>query len=198
MYVNVYMCVCICMYLCIHIYSYTHLFIYSYIHTLTHTHTYTYVCIHIYIIESVRVCVGWPLSYAFCHTYYIRTLYPYSLFISCLLCVCVYIYNLSKSPDTDVLKTIVLKLQKRVESGVVTLLIKVKVHEGDPLNEESVIRSEFTRLKEYKETIWDDSTDRTIHQCSVTSPPPKTKGPKSKLLCWLIPFGTISDRKPEK
>ena len=34
--------------------------------------------------------------------------------------------NLSKSPDADVLKVIILKLQKRVEVGAVTLLIKVK------------------------------------------------------------------------
>ena len=33
--------------------------------------------------------------------------------------------NLSKSPDVDVLKPIVLKLQKRVEAGATTLMIKV-------------------------------------------------------------------------
>jgi ribonuclease HI len=42
--------------------------------------------------------------------------------------------NLSKSPDTDVLKKNILKLQKRVQVGAVTLLVKVKVHRGDPLN----------------------------------------------------------------
>jgi hypothetical protein len=36
--------------------------------------------------------------------------------------------NFSRSPDADVLKTIVLKLQKRVEAGATTLLIKVKDH----------------------------------------------------------------------
>ena len=41
--------------------------------------------------------------------------------------------NLSRSPDADVLKVIVLKLQKRVEAGTTTLLIKVKDHRGDPL-----------------------------------------------------------------
>ena len=47
--------------------------------------------------------------------------------------------SLSKSSDTDVLKVIVLKLQKRVEVGATTLLIKVKDHRGDPLNEEADI-----------------------------------------------------------
>ena len=72
--------------------------------------------------------------------------------------------NLSKSPDTGVLKTIVLKLQNRVETGATTLMIKVKTHRGDPLNEEEEIRAELVRLKEYKETIWNDSSDRTVYQ----------------------------------
>ena len=72
--------------------------------------------------------------------------------------------NLSKSSDADVLKVIVLKIQKRVEAGATTLLIKVKVHRGDPLNEEADIRAELGRLKEYKETIWNDSSDRTVYQ----------------------------------
>ncbi len=72
--------------------------------------------------------------------------------------------NLSRSPDEDVLKVIVLKLQKRVEAGATTLLIKVKDHRGDPLNEEVDIRVELGRLKEYKETIWNDSSDRTVYE----------------------------------
>jgi hypothetical protein len=36
--------------------------------------------------------------------------------------------NLSKSSDTDVFKKIILKLQKRVQEGVVTSLVKVKDH----------------------------------------------------------------------
>jgi hypothetical protein len=39
--------------------------------------------------------------------------------------------NLSKSPDVDVLKRIILKLQKRVLAGVVTLLVIVKAHRGN-------------------------------------------------------------------
>jgi hypothetical protein len=77
--------------------------------------------------------------------------------------------NFSRSPDVDVLKDIVLKLQKRVEAGATTLMIKVKDHRGDPLNEESDIRTELGRLKEYKETIWNDSSDRTAYEWPVTS-----------------------------
>ncbi len=47
--------------------------------------------------------------------------------------------SLARSPDGDVLKAIIMKLQKRVKSGVATLLIKVKAHRGDPLNEEADI-----------------------------------------------------------
>jgi hypothetical protein len=36
--------------------------------------------------------------------------------------------NLSKSPDVDVLKKIIIKLQKRVLTGAATLLVKVKAH----------------------------------------------------------------------
>ena len=72
--------------------------------------------------------------------------------------------NLSKSPDTDILKAIILKLQKRVEAVAATLLIKVKAHRGDPLNEEADIRPELGRRKEYKETIWDDLSGRTVYQ----------------------------------
>ena len=72
--------------------------------------------------------------------------------------------NLSKLPDVDVLKSIVLKLQRRVETGATTLVIKVKDHRGDPLNEEADIRAELDRLKEYKETIWNDSSDRNVYQ----------------------------------
>ena len=42
--------------------------------------------------------------------------------------------NLSKSPDADILKTIILKLQKRVETGAATLLIKVKTPTSRPIS----------------------------------------------------------------
>ncbi len=38
--------------------------------------------------------------------------------------------NLATTPDADVLKSIVIKLQKRVTSGAATLLVKVKPHRG--------------------------------------------------------------------
>ena len=80
--------------------------------------------------------------------------------------------NLSRSQDTDVLKAIILKLEQRVQVGATTLLIKVKTHRGGPLNEEADIRAEMGRLKEYKETIWNDSSDRTVYECQ--SPPLNT------------------------
>ena len=72
--------------------------------------------------------------------------------------------SLSRSPDADVLMDIILKLEQRVQVGATTLLIKVKDHRGDPLNEEAEIRTEMGRLKEYKETIWNDSSDRTVYE----------------------------------
>jgi len=38
--------------------------------------------------------------------------------------------NLTKTTDADVLKVIVIKLQKKVKAGAATLLIKVKAHRG--------------------------------------------------------------------
>jgi ribonuclease HI len=75
--------------------------------------------------------------------------------------------NLSKSPDEDVLKKIIIKLQKRVLAGVVTSLVKVKTRRGDPLNEEADIRVEMGRRKEIKEVGWNDPTDRTIYRWKV-------------------------------
>ena len=50
----------------------------------------------------------------------------------------------------------ILKLQKRVEAGAATLLLKVKAHRGDPLNEEAEIRAEMGRLKEQNDITRDD------------------------------------------
>ena len=72
--------------------------------------------------------------------------------------------NLSKSPDADVLKRVIIKLQKRVLAGAATLLVKVKAHRGDPLNEEADIRAELGRLKGHQEVKWNDSTNRTIYR----------------------------------
>ena len=69
--------------------------------------------------------------------------------------------NLSKPLDTDVLKKIVIKLRKWVLVGAATLLINVKAHRGDPLDEEADIRAELGRLniKDPDETTWNDPTD---------------------------------------
>jgi hypothetical protein len=71
--------------------------------------------------------------------------------------------NLSRSPDVDVLKKIMIKLQKRVQPGVETLLVKVKDHRGDPLNEEADIRTEVGHRKEQKEVGWNNPTNRTAY-----------------------------------
>ena len=52
--------------------------------------------------------------------------------------------SLARSPDGDVLKAIIIKLQKRVKAGAATLLIKVKAHRGGPLNEEADILAEIS------------------------------------------------------
>jgi hypothetical protein len=73
--------------------------------------------------------------------------------------------NLSKSPDVDVLKKIIIKLQKRVQTGSATLL--VKHHRGDPLNEETDIRAGMGHRKEQKEVGWNNPTNRTVYQWTV-------------------------------
>ena len=47
--------------------------------------------------------------------------------------------SLAKETDTDILRVIVINLQKRVQEKTATLLIKVKVHHGYPLTEETDI-----------------------------------------------------------
>jgi len=85
--------------------------------------------------------------------------------------------NLSKTLDTDVLREIVIKLRKRVLVGAVTLLIKVKAHRGDPLDEEADIRAELGRLKcnikDPDETTWDNPTD--TRNCTNGPRSPKQK-----------------------
>ena len=53
--------------------------------------------------------------------------------------------NLAKTVDTDILRSIVIKLQQRVQAKAATLLIKVKAHRCCPLNEEADIRAEMGR-----------------------------------------------------
>jgi hypothetical protein len=60
--------------------------------------------------------------------------------------------------DTNILRAIVIKLQQRVQVKVATLLIKVKVLCGCPLNEEVDIRTER------KKRTWSTPTNRTIYQ----------------------------------
>ncbi len=75
--------------------------------------------------------------------------------------------NLSKSSEEDVLKKIIIKLQERVQTEAATLLVKVKDHGGDPLNEEADIRTEMGHHKEQKEVRWNSPTNRTVYQWTV-------------------------------
>jgi hypothetical protein len=56
------------------------------------------------------------------------------------------------------------KLQMRVQAGAATLLVKIKAHRGDPLNEEADIRAEMGHHKEQKEVRWNSPTNRTIRE----------------------------------
>jgi hypothetical protein len=80
--------------------------------------------------------------------------------------------SLAKTADTDILRSIVIKLQQRVQAKSATLLIKVKAPRGCPLNEETDIRTEMGRRKEEQEKTWSTSTNRIIYQWSESS---KTK-----------------------
>ncbi len=72
--------------------------------------------------------------------------------------------SLAKTADADVLKAIIVKLQRRVKERAATLLIKVKAYRGCPLNEETDIRVEMGRMKPDKEKTWSTPTNRTIYQ----------------------------------
>ena len=77
--------------------------------------------------------------------------------------------SLAKTADADILKAIVIKLQKRVQAKSGTVLLKVKAHRGCPLNEEADIRGEMGRRKQEQEKIWDEPTNRTVFQWSEPS-----------------------------
>ena len=77
--------------------------------------------------------------------------------------------SLARSPDGEILKAIIIKLQRRAKAGAATLLIKVKAHRGDPLNEEADIRAEMGRLKEENEKTLSSQTNQTIYQWSEPS-----------------------------
>ncbi len=74
--------------------------------------------------------------------------------------------------DTDILRSIIVKLQQRVKAKTETLLIKIKVHRGYPLNEEEDIRTEMGRMKQEQEKTWITPPSWTIYQWSEVS---KTK-----------------------
>ena len=69
----------------------------------------------------------------------------------------------------------------------------------DPLNEEAGIRVEMGRLKDQKETVWDEPTNRTVYRWSEASK--TTEGVHTtKTSLWTRPahLGTRSDRRETK
>jgi ribonuclease HI len=67
--------------------------------------------------------------------------------------------SLAKTADADVLKVIIVKLQQRVKAKAATLLIKVKVHRGCPLNEEADILSGWRKVgsrrrRSFRNKLW--------------------------------------------
>ena len=66
--------------------------------------------------------------------------------------------NLSKSTDEDVLKVIVLKLQKRVETGATTLLIKVKMYQWP------VSSTKHEGTKVLRTSLWTNTVCNYIRQ----------------------------------
>ncbi len=116
--------------------------------------------------------------------------------------------SLPKTTDTDILRSIVIKLQKRVKVKAETLLIKVKSHHGCPINEETdisvriraVTRVEMGRMKVEQEKTWSEPSNRTIYQWYETS---KTKNgtPTTKQSAWTQAVSNRmrpSDRKQSK
>ncbi len=105
--------------------------------------------------------------------------------------------NLSKSSDADVLKVIILKLLDRVEAGATTLLIKVKVHRGDPLNEEAGIRTEQVASRNTRKRY---GMTRPKELCINDPTPPQNTGGQQflRLRYGLILCAIILDRNREK
>jgi hypothetical protein len=72
--------------------------------------------------------------------------------------------SLAKTADADILRAIVIQLQKRVKAKAATLLIKVKAHHGRPLNEAADIKAKVGRMKKEQEKTWSELINRTIYQ----------------------------------
>jgi hypothetical protein len=79
----------------------------------------------------------------------------------------------------------------------VTLIVKVKAHRGDPLNEEEENRAEMGRLKDHDEITWDDSTDRTVYKWTEMSNTVEGAS-KPKTSYQLAQSAIRSDGKQEK
>ena len=64
--------------------------------------------------------------------------------------------------NEDLLRPIIEMLRQRVETGAVTVLLKVKAHRGEPLNEEADDCADLGRLVEAEHKEWTDRSERII------------------------------------
>jgi hypothetical protein len=65
--------------------------------------------------------------------------------------------------DADILKAVVARLQQRIEMGAATWLIKIKAHQGEPLNEYADDEASRGCRLPVDEKQWDMSTSRIMY-----------------------------------
>jgi len=76
------------------------------------------------------------------------------------------------APDADILLEAIEELRKRTTAGAATFLVKVKVHRGEPANEEADIQADKAISGKDVPTEWHDRTNRAV----FTWQEPRQKG----------------------
>jgi len=66
------------------------------------------------------------------------------------------------APDAEILLEAIKELQKRTTAGAATVLVKVKVHRGEPANEEADIQADKAISGKDVPTEWHDRTNRAV------------------------------------
>ena len=64
--------------------------------------------------------------------------------------------------NENLLRPIIEKLRQRVVKGTAALLLKVKAHRGEPLNEEADDCADHGRLVEAEHKEWSDRSEKVI------------------------------------
>jgi len=80
--------------------------------------------------------------------------------------------NLLGLPDADILLEAIQEPRKRTTAGAATFLVKVKVHRGEPANEEADIQADKATSGKDLPTEWHDRT----HPAVFTWQEPRRKG----------------------